>query len=299
MNFLALLLGLGLERVLTRLLHLREFRWLDPLFDRVFRGLGPAGPSQAQLTLLLVALGLAAPVLAGTLLLAAGSQGLGSFLFGIVVLLFSLGPRDLSQEVEEYCEAARRQNDTELARLGRELVECEVSQDRAIRLPVVERAIYLQANNRIFGVVFWFLVLGPAAPAGAWLFRVADLMRRRAAFTQPQGAALDAARSLHGLLAWVPARLMVGAFPLTGSFESAAAAWPVGKVPGRRFHERTDKLVADVGQGARGMLPETTAPADGLAEAAVINSAIGMVRRTLWLIWYPAIALLTLGNLLQ
>jgi len=79
MNFLALLLGLGLERVLTRLLHLREFRWLDPLFDRVFRGLGPAGPSQAQLTLLLVALGLAAPVLAGTLLLAAGSQGLGSF----------------------------------------------------------------------------------------------------------------------------------------------------------------------------------------------------------------------------
>jgi len=69
--------------------------------------------------------------------------------------------------------------------------------------------------------------------------------------------------------------------------------------PGRRFHERTDTLVADVGQGARGLLPETSAPADGLAEAAVINSAIGMVRRTLWLIWYPAIALLTLGNLLQ
>ena len=33
MNFLALLLGLALERVLTHLFHLREFRWLDPLFD--------------------------------------------------------------------------------------------------------------------------------------------------------------------------------------------------------------------------------------------------------------------------
>ena len=38
----------------------------------------------------------------------------------------------------------------------------------------MERAIYVQANNRIFGVVFWFLVLGPT---GAWAFRVLDLLQ--------------------------------------------------------------------------------------------------------------------------
>ena len=34
----------------------------------------------------------------------------------------------------------------------------------ARRTATIERAIYVQANNRIFGVVFWFLLLGPAGP---------------------------------------------------------------------------------------------------------------------------------------
>ena len=37
MNFLALFLGLGIERLLTHLFHLREFHWLDPVFDWVLR----------------------------------------------------------------------------------------------------------------------------------------------------------------------------------------------------------------------------------------------------------------------
>ena len=35
MNLFALLLGLLIERLLTHLFHLREFRWLDPFFDWV------------------------------------------------------------------------------------------------------------------------------------------------------------------------------------------------------------------------------------------------------------------------
>ena len=33
MNFLALFMGLAVERLLTQLFHLRKFHWLDPLFD--------------------------------------------------------------------------------------------------------------------------------------------------------------------------------------------------------------------------------------------------------------------------
>ncbi|SVB90299.1 uncharacterized protein METZ01_LOCUS243153, partial [marine metagenome] len=36
MNFLALLLALGVESLLTHFFYLREFRWLNSLLDRGF-----------------------------------------------------------------------------------------------------------------------------------------------------------------------------------------------------------------------------------------------------------------------
>ena len=49
MNFVALLLGLGVERLLTHFFHLREFRWLDPLFDRILHMLGKSSRSTSLL----------------------------------------------------------------------------------------------------------------------------------------------------------------------------------------------------------------------------------------------------------
>ncbi len=292
MNFLALLLGLGLERLLTRVFHLREFRWLDPVFAAVFARLAGVSLALALPALLVLALLLAAPVLLATLWIIAAGQGLALLLFAVLVLLFSLGPRDLEQEVDEYCAALTAGDTAAVTVLGQELVEHEVAADPALRREVVERAIYQQAGNRIFGVVFWFLLLGPA---GAWGFRVADLMRGHAVRSAGAAPVHTAARVLHGLLAWIPARLMAGAFALAGSFESAAAAWrPVADGAGARFFEHTDALVARVGRGARGAADDAT-----MAEAAALGSALGLVRRTLWLIWYPAIALLTLADLLR
>ena len=102
MNFLALLLGLATERMLTHLFHLREFRWLDPLFDRHLRRLRNARSWLAvSLTLLLTIL-LVVPVAAASLLLWDELLRIPYFLFAVVVLLFSLGPRDLDDEVEDY-----------------------------------------------------------------------------------------------------------------------------------------------------------------------------------------------------
>ncbi len=293
MNFLALLLGLGLERLLTRVFHLREFRWLDPVFAAVFARLARVSPALVLPALLVLALLLAAPVVLATLWIVTAGQGLAFLLFAVLVLLFSLGPRDLQQEVDDYCAALATGDAAALAALGRELTERDVGADPARRPEEVERAIYQQAGNRIFGVVFWFLLLGPA---GAWAFRVVDLMRRHAMLGAATTPVQVAARVLHGVLAWVPVRLMAGAFALAGSFEPAAAAWrPTGDGAATRFFERSDALAARVGCGARGSA--TTEVAAG--ETAALVSAIGLVRRALWLIWYPAIALLTLADWLR
>jgi membrane protein required for beta-lactamase induction len=150
--------------------------------------------------------------------------------FGAFVLLFSLGPRDLKTEVDDYIEALGRGDREAAARVAREIMEHDAGQRTGVGPDTLEEAIFVQTNNRLFGVVFWFMLLGPA---GAWLFRVSDLMRRRAVFeyrgrAESSGQVPDFVEALHaiyGVLAWAPARLLSLGYALAGSFEQALGEW--------------------------------------------------------------------------
>ena len=128
MNFLALLLGLALERVLTHLFHLREFRWLDPLFDSHLRRLrATAGGRNRRWSALALTFLLAALLVAPVALLSVALRGellqIPYFLFAVVVLLFSLGPRDLDDEVEDYGDALETGDVAGQQRVAEELLE--------------------------------------------------------------------------------------------------------------------------------------------------------------------------------
>jgi len=299
MNFLALLLGLALERVLTHLFHLREFRWLDPLFAAHLRRLRSATGGTGRrwmalaLTSLLVAL-LVAPVALVSGALRGELLQIPYFLFAVLVLLFSLGPRDLDDEVEDYGDALQSGDASTQRSVAEVLLERLPPDMPADRNRAVERAIYVQANNRIFGVVFWFLLLGPT---GAWAFRVLDLLRHRAELKEgAEDAAtstMDAVRTLHGLMAWIPSRLLALGYVLAGNFEEAVASWRnSGREATLSFAEGTAEVVARIGIAAsgRGALDV----ADAVEALDRIRGARSLVMRTLWMIWCPVIAILTL-----
>jgi len=296
MNLFALLLGLGIERLLTHFFHLREFRWLDPIFDSAFARLAHGGDWPVFAAVLLLAAMLGLPVTAGAWLLDDALLRVPYFAFSIIVLLFSLGPRDLKEEVDEYAAALEAGQREEMRRLAKELIERDPPEDPAEQQRDVERAIYVQANNRVFGVVFWFILFGPA---GAWLYRVVDLMRRRVAYRyndDAKWAALTrAVRNLHGLLAWIPARLLAMGYALAGSFEEAIADWRRyydNCAP--RFFDVNNDVVACAGVGATGRATESC----DIKPAARVRAAMDLVIRTLWLIWCPVIAVLTLYDLI-
>lgn len=298
MTLLALLLGLALERLVAQLLHLREPRWFDRYFDwgSVHIG-GRRGPGVSLVAILLCLLPVT-PVVALAVLTGDRLLGLPYVLFASVVLVFSLGPRDLKDEVDDYCNALARGDTAQAAERAKALLEDDASSRDGPTREVVEEAILTQSNNRIFAVIFWFMVLGPS---GAWLFRVTDLMRRRAVFEsrrhapgdQPAPEFLIALQTIHGALSWVPARLTALFFALAGSFEDAVGGWRnyVATASGE-FFEANDHVLVCVGKGAIGPVrtPEGMAP-----ELASARAAMRLVLRTL-LIWLVLLSALTLAG---
>ena len=131
-------------------------------------------------------------------------------------------------------------------------------------------------------------------------------MRRRLAFRYNRSeqdfcntALVWAVRSTHGVLAWVPARLLVIGYGLAGSFDGALTAWRnYARSDGCEFFRVTNDVLDLMGNGA-----SASAPAGSMADtetlAVRISSAMDLVSRTMWLIWCPAIAVMTLTDWLS
>jgi membrane protein required for beta-lactamase induction len=290
MKLIALILGLSLEHLASGWLHLRELRWFDAYFDLVLRR--TRGVRQTVAGMIVVAT-VALPLLpvwwaSVELQVSALFWDLGYLLFAVVVVFFCLGPRDLGNEVDDYCAALDRGDNESADRVLTELREAHYRRG-ASQVEAVEEAIFVQASNRIFPVVFWFVALGPV---GAWLFRISDLLRKRAVTTADASrsqATVAAAEALHGILAWVPARLAVLGYALGGSFDEAFDVWrnfrPQTSVP---FYRSNDQLVALAGRAAMsGFLAQ---PANSSAAA---RNSMRLVNRTV-LIWVTIIAVMTL-----
>lgn len=306
MNLIALLLGLLVERMATRYFHVRRLRWLDRLIDAGFRRAQQFANWPPLLSIALLALLLVLPVAACAALLGDTLSGLPYMLFAIVVLFFSLGPKDIGEDVDEYCSALEDGDAERIEQTARAIVEGEVPADELQRIRKVEEAVCVQANNRLFAVIFWFVALGPIGPLGAWTYRVTDHIRLRAVFTatreqQPDSPAAmlhDAAILLHGWLAWVPARLTALGYAAAGHFDAALVAW-------RAPQEHSDlslpasneNLLARVGVAALAMADDED---ESLAQRGVrgATAANRLVFRLL-LIWAVVIAAMTLHGLTQ
>ncbi len=298
MNLIALLIGLIIERLATQLFHLRELRWLDRIIDSGFREAKRFANWPASIAVILLAFVLVLPVIAITLSLGDALHGFPYLVLAIVVLFFSLGPKDIGDDVVEYCKALEDADDELIQRTAKAIVESDVPDDPRERIHRVEQAVCVQANNRLFAVIFWFVVLGPL---GAWSYRVTDLIRRRAVFnvsrkddeSETTAQVRDASAMLHGWFAWVPARLTAIGFAIAGHFDGALAAWrKTGDKSDDSPSESSENLLARVGTGALALEDgdENDLTARGVRGATAANQ---LVFRLL-IIWAVAIATMTL-----
>ena len=185
-------------------------RWLDERLpgDGFWRG--RFGIALALLPPLLL-------VLLFQLALADSVLGLPSLVFGVVALFYTWGPRDLDIDVDAVVEAA-----DPIARHAAAAPLWPARAPVSMAGGALIGAVFGSARRRWFGVLFWFLLLGPV---GALLYRLAAIAAQGSANHLLPAETVDGARGLLAVLDWPVAQLMTFAMALVGNFDAVFTAW--------------------------------------------------------------------------
>lgn len=241
MKLIIILLCLGLERYLKIGALLKRFHWFDCYLKSLKRFNPFPRLHQSWQGLALIVLPLS--IIFGVLFcwMRAWLYGLIGFLITFFALLYCLGPDDLYHQVTSYFHSSENKNKSEekdilTALLGKKPPQKISAQHRA-----VTNALFTQANDRLFAVLFWFVLLGP----------IGAVFYRTVAITKTKSVEWDkvdtAAASIQNLLNWIPARLVALVYILVGNFRQSFNTWLKQVFSGLKHSE---KLLIQVGSQA-------------------------------------------------
>jgi AmpE protein len=253
-----------------------------------------------------LALALAPPLLLVGLFqlaLAGSVYGLPTLVFGVVMLFYAWGPRDLDQDVDAIVEApdAPRRR-AAAARLWSPRLRPDPAAAWPVDGAAAIGAVFRSALRRWFGVLFWFLLLGPV---GALLYRLAAISAEGEEAAQlPPDTAWGAGRLL-ALLDWPVAQLATLSLALVGNFDVVAGAWKANG--GAGFDPDGDFLAA---AGRASVRSELADEAEDYVESGILppgavvrelgpvpelRDAMSLVWRIL-LVWLAVLALFVVAG---
>jgi len=286
MVLLSALLGIAADRLLT---HLHEYRSYNQFLGYVDwmreRFSGSAWDHIGGLVLLLLPIWLTTGLLQSWF--ADWLFGLAGLLFNIAVFVYCMGPRDLSGDVDNWCEVCES-SDTDLRqRAAGRLLGGEIPpQDPVDCARKLAGAVLVEANDRLFAVLFWFILLGPL---GAVLYRSAAVLYQQ---RREQSEFGESVAWLHAVLVWLPARLVALGYALSGHFDAAMEGWRKAHSDHPQGTEGSEQILVVTGSGALGL--ETEESAEDAIQSPV-RAAMRLVWRTLT-IWLVALSFLTLAG---
>jgi len=210
MTVLIVLAGLLISHLLTGVGRWRDFEWLVwPI-----RTLRTRFPEPAWLPMMLVLLiGILVPVLA-TWLVTVLVGMVGWVVLALVAFIYTLGPRDLDQDVSTLMERSAAEDVAHLNETAEAMqLDLDGSADEAAA------AVFHGALSRWFGILFWFVVLGIP---GAVLYR---LNRTALQMNELGKAEIDWLARMRIVLDWPVQALMMIGVGLCGDLDRVWRAW--------------------------------------------------------------------------
>lgn len=284
MTLISILIGLALDYFLSGIDRIRNFSWFDLYSQQMELRCSKYSFWNGPVGLLIT---LAVPLM----LLMGVAYGVGkisvylTYLLALAVFIYSLGP-ELNKLLKSYIDAIREDDEAARLEIEKNLISEEKTEDTDAERII--RSILVCAHEHIFGVIFWFCILGMF---GALLYCLVVRMEKK--FNDIHGAYADAIRNLHRILMWPSARLLALGFALSGSLVDALEAWR--GVTGYTL-ECNEDVIGRSGLGALQYEPlESEAEATKDNYLYCIQEAQSLVNRTL-IIWLTVLGIMTLGG---
>jgi AmpE protein len=254
MTFIITLISLLIERFFDWS-HIRQWAWFSRFQTWLTVRLSAWSPY------LVLSISLLLPVIAVALinsLLTGLLFGILKLAFGIVVVVYCLGPANFWAQFYLYGAAIQKEDPQVAIEKARALFGLDAVTNVQDFHRLFSGLLFVEANRRVFAVLFWYMILGPA---GAVLYRLASLSRVRiTSLTQP-------AEKLDGILNWFPVRVLSFLFALGGHFTQVLKRWKQQVMDSPAVN---DVMLAECGIVALDVTKENLIPEDGSAEQEAV-----------------------------
>lgn len=260
MTFIVVLVALLIERFFDWS-HLRHWYWFRALQNAVIHRLSATAYLILAVTIVPILLIVALIDYATVGLL----YGFIKLIFHVVVLIYCLGPQNLWADTFA-CVNAMTQGDKDFAadKLKHSFGIADLTYSQSVEKHFLH-TIFIEANCRVFAVVFWYLVLGPF---GAVMYRLVTLSVPDVPEQELTPELTQQAHLIENILDWIPVRIFVFLFALGGHFVQVISCLRKKIFLGLNANE---SLLTECGTAAIGIEPAQPLPQDGSAERNAIN----------------------------
>lgn len=215
MSLIIILLALLIERMAVFIHSIRDHHWFEHYSQKITIMVG----KNAYLGLLLSVIPIIVIIFLVHIALTKFSFGWASWIFDLIVLVYCLGNTHLRIQVRECYEQIELGN-VESAR-ALLLEHFDVLETGEITPYLLMTAFYRASLQRVFSILFWFVILGPV---GAVLYRM--IQKLSVYHNSEVMASIQAfANTITIVLDWVPARLLALSFCLAGHFMDIFTQW--------------------------------------------------------------------------
>jgi len=272
MTLIILLCGLALEYFLGALDDIRQLAWFGRYSDWLENKFVQSSYWNSAAGIIMT---LAGPLLL-VLLIDYGLKNIFfplSYLFALIVLLNSIGPKFLNESLSAYTEALDVEDDVQARHYAGEFCHSVAAPDPDKDEQEIIGSIFVEANERLYAVIFWFIALGPF---GAMLYRLANILKTK--HQDIHGDYADSARHLNNILNWPSTRLVALGNALAGNMIEAMEAWRSSE--DNSFDANEAVLMAS-GFGALHYRPGIDMQEEDLDRSYWIKATQGLINRTL------------------
>lgn len=288
MTLLAVILALIIEKLAPSLLRFRRYEWINHFQAWVSDTTKTIDKWNDTYSLAIIVL---VPVLLVALihyeLFRAGA--LLGFLFGVVMLVYTLGPKGIFLFVQQAEELNQHQDSSSLKSIATELINDAIPEDENEICERVKKELLIRNNVAITAIFFWFAVLGPM---GALLYRISHILYMKK--SDDLGEFNQASEILFAILNWIPTHLTALSYAVTGSFVDALQYWHSHRIENKiQSHlscAAQENLLIMIGLGSLRL----TDKSDSNALPGVL-SVIALAKRSV-ILWLTVLAILTLAG---